>query len=247
MSEKVKTILGKVGLSPKGEWKASNKYERLDVVSYSGASFLSLSDENDALLTDASKWMVVAQKGDKGDTGDYYEFRVSGNKLQLKLNRSEETEWKDLFDISTLNGKTPVLNTVTVTNGSTPSGVFTKTGEDASGNPEYKLTLTVQAGKDGQPPVFVQGTTTTISSDQDASVEVVADGETPEGNPRYKLNFFVPRGEKGQDGTGSGNVYVKTDNLQVGKKYVFVPDQNNSANGKFEELGGIGYEIYQAT
>ena len=35
----VRTILGKVGFTPKGAWDAKKKYDRLDVVSQAGASF----------------------------------------------------------------------------------------------------------------------------------------------------------------------------------------------------------------
>lgn len=61
-----KTILGKAGLTPKGIW-TQGEYDRLDLVSFLGSSFVSLADNNSALLTDATKWMVIASKGDKGD------------------------------------------------------------------------------------------------------------------------------------------------------------------------------------
>ena len=70
----VRTILGKVGFSPRGEWKGETAYERLDVVSFIGSSFVSLSDDNKAQLTDATKWMPVAKKGDKGDAFTYDDF-----------------------------------------------------------------------------------------------------------------------------------------------------------------------------
>lgn len=70
----VRTILGKVGFSPRGEWNGETAYERLDVVSFIGSSFVSLSDDNKAQLTDATKWMPVAKKGDKGDAFTYDDF-----------------------------------------------------------------------------------------------------------------------------------------------------------------------------
>ena len=54
------TILGKVGLTPKGAWAEGTTYERLDVVSNGGSSYMSLQDNNTAALTDTSKWQVLA-------------------------------------------------------------------------------------------------------------------------------------------------------------------------------------------
>ena len=70
----VRTTLGKVGFSPRGEWNGETAYERLDVVSFIGSSFVSLSDDNKAQLTDAAKWMPIAKKGDKGDAFTYDDF-----------------------------------------------------------------------------------------------------------------------------------------------------------------------------
>lgn len=69
----VKTTLGKVGFSLHGEW-VSGTYDRLTLVTYLGSSFVSLEDNNKALLTDATKWMVLASKGDKGDAFTYEDF-----------------------------------------------------------------------------------------------------------------------------------------------------------------------------
>lgn len=68
------TILGKVSITPKGVWNQNTAYERLDLVSFIGGSFLSLADNNTAPLTDTTKWMVIAQKGDKGDAFTYDDF-----------------------------------------------------------------------------------------------------------------------------------------------------------------------------
>lgn len=69
----VKTILGKTGFSLKGGWKPGS-YDRLALVTSLGSSFVSLADNNTALLTDASKWMVIARRGDKGDAFTYEDF-----------------------------------------------------------------------------------------------------------------------------------------------------------------------------
>lgn len=133
------------------------------------------------------------------------------------------------------SGKTPILESVNATSGETPSGSFTKNGVDEDGNPKYILNLTTPKGKDGQPAVFEQGTTTTLDPSEEARVEVVENGETPEGNPKYILNFFIPRGQMGPAGAGTGNVLVGTAGLVSGKKYLFVPDSDNSSSGTFME------------
>lgn len=133
------------------------------------------------------------------------------------------------------SGKTPILESVNATSGETPSGSFTKNGVDEEGNPKYILNLTTPKGKDGQPAVFEQGTTTTLDPSEEARVEVVENGETPEGNPKYILNFFIPRGQTGPAGAGTGNVLVDAAGLVSGKKYLFVPDLDNSSSGTFME------------
>lgn len=133
------------------------------------------------------------------------------------------------------SGKTPILESVNATSGETPSGSFTKNGVDEDGNPKYILNLTTPKGKDGQPAVFEQGTTTTLNPSEEARVEVVENGETPEGNPKYILNFFIPRGQAGPSGAGTGNVLVDAAGLISGKKYLFVPDSDNSSSGTFME------------
>ena len=133
------------------------------------------------------------------------------------------------------DGKTPVLESVNVTSGEIPSGSFTKNGVDEDGNPKYILNLTTPKGKDGQPAVFEQGATTTLDPSEEARVEVVENGETPEGNPKYILNFFIPRGKTGPAGAGTGNVLVDAAGLVSGKKYLFVPDSDNSSSGTFME------------
>lgn len=133
------------------------------------------------------------------------------------------------------SGKTPILESVNATSGETPSGSFTKNGVDEEGNPKYILNLTTPKGKDGQPAVFEQGTTTTLNPSEEARVEVVENGETPEGNPKYILNFFIPRGQTGPAGARTGNVLVDAAGLVSGKKYLFVPDSDNSSSGTFTE------------
>lgn len=67
----MKTNLGRVLIIPKGEWSFVNQYNKLDLVSYNGSSFVCKRDEVIGTpLTDATTWMIVAQKGDSFTYGD---------------------------------------------------------------------------------------------------------------------------------------------------------------------------------
>ena len=196
----VRTILGKVGFTPKGAWDAKKKYDRLDVVSQAGASFLSLSDENTALLTDATKWMVIASKGDKGD---------QGYTVQLKIG--------------------------TVGSGDQSSVSLTDAGVDERGNPVKEINFVLKRGKTGYTPIIEVGTVTTVDPKNEATIELIDNGLSEEGVQKYLLNASIPRGETGLPGKGAGNVYVIGDNLEVGKKYLFVPAASGSTEGSFIE------------
>ena len=196
----VRTILGKVGFTPKGAWDAKKKYDRLDVVSQAGASFLSLSDENTALLTDATKWMVIASKGDKGD---------QGYTVQLKIG--------------------------TVGSGDQPSVSLTDAGVDEQGNPVKEINFVLKRGKTGYTPIIEVGTVTTVDPKNEATIELIGNGLSEEGVQKYRLKASIPRGETGLPGKGAGNVYVIGDNLEVGKKYLFVPAASGSTEGTFVE------------
>ena len=91
-------------------------------------------------------------------------------------------------------------------------------------------------GENGKTPVFQLGSVNTLQPNATAIVQLVSGGQTSDGNPIYTMNFSLPKGEKGEDGTGAGNVFVSTNNLESGKKYVFKPSANGSANGTFVEL-----------
>lgn len=182
------------------------------------------SEQKDELklhFSDLTEEDKAELKGEKGDPFTYEDF--TPEELEsLKGNPGDD-------------GKTPILESVNATSGETPSGSFTKNGVDEEGNPKYILNLTTPKGKDGQPAVFEQGTTTTLNPSEEARVEVVENGETPEGNPKYILNFFIPRGQTGPAGAGTGNVLVDAAGLVSGKKYLFVPDSDNSSSGTFME------------
>ena len=98
------------------------------------------------------------------------------------------------------DGKTPSFAIGTVSQGSSASATVTADGTDTSGNPKYKINLTLpkgDAGDNGKTPVFVIGT---VSQGTSASATVTADGTDASGNPKYKINLVLPKGDKGDAG-----------------------------------------------
>ena len=62
--------LGKVSVTPKGEFSAEITYERLDIIEHEGNSYIAVSDVPAGTeLTDSRYWQRIASKGDKGDAG----------------------------------------------------------------------------------------------------------------------------------------------------------------------------------
>ena len=93
-----------------------------------------------------------------------------------------------------------------------------------------------QKGEDGLPPTLQLGDVTTLDAGANASAKITPNGTTADGSPIYKIDLFLPRGDKGENGSGSGNVLVDASQLVKGKQYVFTPNQNGSAEGRFEEV-----------
>lgn len=58
--------LGKVMITPKGEYSSSKSYEILDAVSYNGSSYVSKINDNTSVPT-SNDWQLLAQKGDVYD------------------------------------------------------------------------------------------------------------------------------------------------------------------------------------
>lgn len=63
-------ILGKVALTPKGEFNELTEYQVLDIISYQGSSYVCLQTTKGNLPTNDTYWQLVAEKGDKGEQGD---------------------------------------------------------------------------------------------------------------------------------------------------------------------------------
>lgn len=65
------TKLGRVSLVPRGAYDAAATYNRLDIVEYEGSSYLVLADGITGVTPeDGASYMLVAERGKKGDPGD---------------------------------------------------------------------------------------------------------------------------------------------------------------------------------
>lgn len=64
------TKLGKVGLTPKGEWNSSASYEQLDLVSYDGGSWVAKKANTNVTPRANDCWMQVGARGNQGIKGD---------------------------------------------------------------------------------------------------------------------------------------------------------------------------------
>ena len=209
---------------------------------------------------------LALPKGDKGDNGKTPVFEIgtvsqgssasasvtangtdsSGNpkyKINLTLPKGDKgnpgTDGED--------GKTPSFEIGTVDKGESASATVTANGTDSSGNPKYRINLTLpkgdkgnpgtdgEDGTDGKTPVLEFGTVATGNPGTQASATLTANGTTAEGNPKYLLSLTIPRGDKGLPGEGSGNVSASGTGLVAGKKYLFVPSSNGSTEGSFVE------------
>lgn len=107
------TILGKVSITPKGVWNQNTAYERLDLVSFLGGSFLSLADNNTAALTDATKWMVITSKGEKGDPFTFADFTAE-QLASLKGNKGDPFTYDDFTAEEIADLKQPAVDAAEV-------------------------------------------------------------------------------------------------------------------------------------
>jgi len=61
------TNLGQVRMNLAGEYSATKTYQRLDIVSYQGSSYIALKDTLNVLPTVTDNWMLNSSKGEKGN------------------------------------------------------------------------------------------------------------------------------------------------------------------------------------
>ena len=76
-----KTKIGKVSPVPRGEYNNTNQYEKLDIVSKDGGSWIAKKPVRGVEPgTDPESWMQLAKKGNTGEQGPKGETGATGPK-----------------------------------------------------------------------------------------------------------------------------------------------------------------------
>jgi hypothetical protein len=63
-------VLGKVAITPKGEYSNATTYQLLDLITYEGGSYLALKETTGNLPTNNDYWQLIAEKGQNGEQGE---------------------------------------------------------------------------------------------------------------------------------------------------------------------------------
>ena len=115
MAEPITNVLGTVAIKHCGEYDATVNYEKLNVVSYDGSSYCAKGPTRGNLPTDEDFWELMAEKGDKGDTGeegytpikgtDYY---TASDKAELEATLSNDVTTEVTSQLSDLTSATPL-------------------------------------------------------------------------------------------------------------------------------------------
>ena len=115
MAEPITNVLGIVGMENKGDYNSDAYYEKLNVVSYQGSSYCALDSVHNVLPTDTTKWQLIAEKGDTGDTGEegYTPVRGTDYWTQEDIEAIENTLSSDVTEevtnqLSDLTSATPL-------------------------------------------------------------------------------------------------------------------------------------------
>lgn len=113
--------LGKVSVTPKGAWDADTVYAILDIVTNGGGSYLAIQAvPAGTSLLNTAYWMLIAEKGSKGDTGAAGakgDKGDTGNGIE-SVERTGTVGNVDTYTITFTDGTT---TTFTVTNGNVSS------------------------------------------------------------------------------------------------------------------------------
>lgn len=116
MAEPVTNVLGIVGIKHCGEYDATKNYEKLNVVTYNGSSYCAKTSTTGNLPTNTTYWDLMAEKGDKGDTGeegytpvkgtDYY---TAEDKAELETTLSSDVTTEVTSQLGSLTSATPLV------------------------------------------------------------------------------------------------------------------------------------------
>lgn len=201
-------VLGKVAVTPKGTYNSSLSYEKLDIVTHDGASYIAIKDAPIGISpTDINYFQVLSSRGEKGDTGTSYTYRWDGTALiisadgvddepvelagvspSVSISKTENgntitiTDYKGSHDFTVSDGVSPVITTTDNTDGHTVKIVH------ADGTDEFKI-------NDGISPII-----TAIKEGKITTIKIV------DVNGERTLCTI----SDGVDGDGSGDMLMST-------------------------------------
>ena len=98
----VKQILGKVTVTPKGEYSSGETYKRLDIVTSNGQSYIAKVDNTGVSVTDTNTWLQLVEKPEKGI--DYFTEEDIAQLVSMVTDESE-SEFNEYY-----NGKVSDFN-----------------------------------------------------------------------------------------------------------------------------------------
>lgn len=134
-----KINLGKVALTPKGEWNTATTYERLDVVSYDGSSYTVLKECQGVVPVEGEFYSLLAMKGEKGEKGEIATIS------QLS---------EDALALGGINSQI-ILNGIGVTYHVSPEG-DDKTGDGSESNPWKTISFAIENIKEYHTSVAIK-------------------------------------------------------------------------------------------
>lgn len=187
--------LGKVTITPKGEFNELTTYQKLDVVTYLGSSYMALQESTGNLPTDETYFQKLAEKGVDGEPG---KDGVNGVDGKDGVNGTNGVDGKDGTSISSI-----VQTTTSTESGGT--NVITATLSDGSTS-----TFNIMNGAKGEQGIQgVQGEAGATGKSayqiwlDEGNIGTEADFLTSlkgEQGPKGKTGATGPQGEQGVQG-----------------------------------------------
>ena len=120
--------LGKVAYLSKGAYSSSTQYEKNDVVTYQGSSYVSLQATKGNAPTNTTYWQLLASKGDTGATGETGQTGATGNGISSVAKTSTSGN-VDTYTITYTNGTTTTFD---VTNANVVNEISSGSGNTYS-------------------------------------------------------------------------------------------------------------------
>lgn len=220
--------LGKVAYFNKGAYNSEITYEINDVVSYNGSSYVSLGNENRGNLpTNTNYWSVVAEKGEKGDTGKPFVIEKTYTSIE---------DMVDDYDNMNVNDYVMIQGNIEEEENAT---LWTKTDVEVSPYKwVYLADFSGASGITGQTPNIQIGTVT----EGNAPSVTRRSGSSNE-NPI--LDFVLKTGPKGETGATGNGIQSNVKTSTVGLVDTYTITYTNGTTTTFDVTNGEDGEVTQ--